>query len=103
MKPIAARVKRVVHEVQTYPEYFQKVKHGFKRFELRINDRDYQTNHFLKQREWNPNTGNYTGDQVIHRIGYILHGDGQFGLPEGYVIMQLEDDAFGPLNAEIKK
>ena len=102
MKPITLTVKPIVHEVKSHPEYFQKVKHGFKSFEIRKNDRDYQSNHFLKQREWNPETKKYTGDSVTHRIGYILEG-GKFGLEKGYIIMQLENDPFGPLKAKIKR
>ncbi len=100
MNNITDEIKVKVHEVKTWPKFFQLVKYGFKGFELRKNDRDYKQGDYLCQREWDPKTEVYTGDRVTHRIGFVLEG---FGLKDGYVAMQLEEDRLTELHTITKK
>lgn len=76
------------HELKTWPEYFEAVKDGSKRFEARKNDRDYQSGDAVRLREYDPEKQEYTGRDMFRRIGYVLHGGG-FGLEEGYVVFSL--------------
>lgn len=83
------------HIVKTWPPYFQAVKRGEKRFEIRRDDRGYQKGDLLEQREYDPKRGvterpRYTGEYVTHRIAYVLTG-GQFGLEPGFVALSLEE------------
>lgn len=100
MKPIALTVKPVVHDLKCWPDYFAQVKYGIKTFEVRKNDRGFQVNHFLRLKEWDPNTQKYTGHELIKRISFILRG-GKFGIDKDHVVMQLKDNPFGPLDAEM--
>lgn len=79
----------VTHEVKCWREPFAALKSGAKPWELRLNDRDYRTGDTLRQFEWNEAENCYTGDEVSHRIGWLLKGP-SFGLPDGYVVMTLE-------------
>ena len=78
-----------VHELKILPEYFWAVKSGEKNFELRKNDRNYQKHDILILKEWSPESG-YSGEEVERSIGYIYHGDGSYGLEEGYCILGLK-------------
>jgi hypothetical protein len=83
-----------LHELKTWPEYFQAVARGDKTFEVRKNDRDFRVNDELLLREYKQVTGEpdktgYTG-RILHRyVSYVLHG-GNFGIEEGYVILGLQ-------------
>ena len=77
-----------MHELKISPEYFRVVANEFKKFELCQNDRDFQVGDLLHLREYNPLMGTYSGQEVLARVDYILHG-GEFGLAEGFVCMSI--------------
>lgn len=77
----------VEHELKTHPAPFTEVWNGRKRFEFRLNDRDYRVGDRLKLREWEEEDG-YTGRVWYGRVTYALYGP-DFGVPEGYVVMSL--------------
>lgn len=77
------------HELKCWPQYFQRVMAGTKRFEVRKNDRDFQVGDVLILREWDPKTATQTGNGYDARVTYIFHG-GQFGIDPGYVVMSIE-------------
>lgn len=74
------------HELKTWTQYFQDIKHNNKRFELRVNDREFEVKDILKLKEWDNTNERYTGDFITAKVDYILHG-GKFGLPENMCIM----------------
>ena len=103
MKKITSPARNTVHELKTWPEYFQAVKYGFKNFEIRENDRDYKMGDILELREWEPKTGQYSGDKLIKRVNYIMHGPG-FGLKKGFGVMGITNDPYALVNQiEVKK
>lgn len=102
MKKIADSIRNTVHELKTWPEFFQAIKHGFKNFEIRENDRNYQLGDILELQEWNPKTEQYTGEKLIKRVNYIMRGPG-FGLAKGFVIMSITDDPFALINQTERK
>lgn len=73
------------HELKIFTRWFDDVKSGKKRFELRKADRDYEVGDFLCLREFE--NGKYTGREVTVMITYILKGTGEYGLAEGYWIL----------------
>lgn len=93
-------LKDKVHELKTWTSYFLQVKYGFKTFEVRKNDRDFQVGDYVKLKEWDNETETYTGRFLHRQIDYILHG-GQFGIEKGYVVMQLKE-GIGPINIVCK-
>lgn len=68
-----------VHELKIWPEYFQPVLEGRKRFEKRKADRDYKVGDTLRLKEWDPEMTTYTGRVVDVVVTYIL--DGPFSEP----------------------
>jgi len=55
-----------------WPEYFNDVASGKKRFELRVADFDIKEGDILVLEEWNPETKQYTGRSIEKKVGYVL-------------------------------
>lgn len=81
-------VPQRIHELKTWPVFFQAMVEGLKPFEARLNDRAYQTGDLLLLREWNPDTLAYTGRESKKVVTYILSG---WGVQAGHVVMGLRD------------
>jgi len=100
-----------VHELKTWPKYFEPVCSGLKRFELRRNDRNYQVGDQLLLKEWKPTItyddgkggqtvcSHYTGREALVEVDYIMKSqDADFvalgyenksPIAEEYVIMSI--------------
>jgi len=57
---------------KTWPEYFELVKSGKKKFDLRVANFDIEEGDKLILEEWNPKTKSYTGRKITKKVGYIL-------------------------------
>lgn len=77
-------MSNTVHK-KILPEYFDLVKKGIKKFELRKDEDDIQVNDFLVLDEWNGKE--YTGRYVAEQVVYVLRNAPQYGLMEGYCII----------------
>ena len=55
-----------------WPKYFQLVKSGKKKFELRLADFDIKEGDTLILEEWDPKTKQYTGRTIEKKVDYIL-------------------------------
>ncbi len=76
-----------VHDLKTWPEPFEAMKAGLKRFEYRKNDRDFKEGDFLRLIYYNPMTGQFTNTKtILVEVTYILKGP-EYNIPEGYCIM----------------
>lgn len=71
-----------VHKLKTWPVYFEAVKAGIKRFEIRNNDREFRAGDWVVLQEWDPDGEEYTGREIDTRIIYVT----EFGQPEGQVV-----------------
>lgn len=80
--------KMKTHELKILPEYYEEVALYRKTFEIRRNDRDYQVGDKLILKEYYK--GKYTGREVTRYVSYIYHGDGTYGLPEGFCVMSIK-------------
>lgn len=77
------------HVLKTWPAYFQAIADGAKTFEIRRNDRDYQTGDLLRLVEWDPDTGAATGRELARTVGFVAAGQ-IFDLAlDGHVVMSL--------------
>ncbi len=81
-----------------WPEYFDAVASGRKKFELRLDDFKIDEGDILVLEEWDPAREAYTGRSIEKRAGYIGHfrTDGLFWPEElirekGIMIISLDE------------
>lgn len=89
-----------VHELKCWPEYFAAVRGGWKRCEIRLNDRDFHVGDTLVLCEWVPDTthapagrtlvGRYTGQRCTTEVTHIVHGSALFGIVPSFVVMSVK-------------
>ena len=71
------------------PEYFQLIVDNLKSFEIHKDEDNFQAGDLLRLREWDDKTQTYTGRGVTVEITYVLRNASQYGLSEGYCILNL--------------
>ncbi|MFC1638910.1 DUF3850 domain-containing protein [Patescibacteria group bacterium] len=54
-----------------WPEYFEAVAAGKKKYELRLNDFEVEEGDTLLLEEWDPQTKDYTGRKVERAVTYV--------------------------------
>jgi len=88
-----------IHELKTDPSVFQQTWEGRKTFEIRKNDRDYQSGDVLILRETHFSGEAmraegaklmYTERSVVQAVTGILHGP-IYGLSEGWCVMSVSN------------
>ncbi len=80
-----------MHGLKTWPDFFEAIVDGRKTFELRVNDRGFQTGDQLHLREWDPRklANSYTGRTFLVEVTYILPVAKE-GYREPWVIMAIK-------------
>lgn len=73
------------HELKVWPEYFEPVAEGWKRFEIQKDDRGFKVGDAVVLREWSPESG-YSGQHLDIVIRYVMRDAPEFGLAPGYCI-----------------
>jgi hypothetical protein len=82
------------HELKTWPSFFEAVRTGSKRFEIRKNDRDFAPGDRLFLREYDPGKAaviddwKYTGRTLVCEVGFVCYG-GIFGIAPDHCVMSL--------------
>ena len=84
-----------IHELKTWPEFFEPILRGEKSFEIRIDDRGFMVGDRLLLLEWLPHTKKYTGRELLVGVKYIVQGF--VGLTDGWVAMSISRLAATPL------
>lgn len=81
-----------IHELKISPKYFDDVKSGNKRFEIRKDDRDYKVGDLITLKEYE--NGQYTGREIKNiPIRYILRNvTFEYGLMDGFCILGLQEE-----------
>lgn len=59
-------------EKKIWPEYFEAVASGKKKFELRLNDFAIAEGDTLLLKEWDPTKKDYTGRTISKKVTYVL-------------------------------
>jgi len=92
---------KTIHELKIWPEYFEQVRNGRMKFQLRRNNRDFKVGDELLLKEWIPGPSvdkqrGYTGRENLVRVDYIMEAEdiafgSPFGSPvqAGFVIMSV--------------
>jgi len=61
----------VVINKKIWPEYFEAIVSGRKKFELRLDDFEVKEGDTLLLLEWDPKTKEYTGRKVEKKVTYV--------------------------------
>ena len=61
-----------IKKKKIWPKYFELVKEGKKKFELRMADFDVEEGDTLILEEWDPKTKEYTGRKIEKKVSYVL-------------------------------
>ena len=80
------------HHLKTHPNYFERTLNESKFWEIRLNDRDFQTGDEVLLQEYDPIEKQYTGKNIRGIIQYVLHDFK--GLKKGYVIFSFKINDF---------
>lgn len=76
-----------IHEVKITRRYYKDVSSGKKTFEIRKDDRHYETGDLLALQKYDYNKDKYTGNIIVCEITYIHCG---YGMQEGYVVLGID-------------
>lgn len=76
-----------VHELKIGSEFFEAVKDGRKKFEIRKNDRNYQEGDILILKEYDPITQSFSGEIIKVEITYMT----DYAQQDGYVVLGIEE------------
>lgn len=72
-----------MHELKTWPNYFEHMLSGAMPFNVRNDmDRNFQRGEYAHFREWNPDKQEYTGRDIIGEVTFVF---ATFGLSQGHV------------------
>lgn len=73
-----------------WPEFFELVKSGRKRFELRLADFDIKEGDIFILEEWDPETREYTGKKIEKKVNNVF----KFSLDDFKQKKKLEEKGF---------
>jgi ASC-1-like (ASCH) protein len=79
----------MIHDLKCSKPYFEAVATGIKRFELRLNDRNYKVGDLLRLKEYCSFCQDYTGRSVIVSVLYILNLSEFQGNTDNMIIMSI--------------
>lgn len=81
-----------IHELKIRKEYFDDIKLGKKKFEIRRNDREYKVGDCLALNEVieKDNILEYTDNSLLVKIIYIFRDEEEIYLDRDYVILGIE-------------
>ncbi|MFS7388562.1 ASCH/PUA domain-containing protein [Carnobacterium maltaromaticum] len=76
-----------VHELKIGSEFYEAVKDGRKKFEIRKNDRNYQEGDILILKEYDPLTQLFSGEIIKVEITYMTDWEQK----NEYVVLGIEE------------
>ncbi len=74
-----------IHDLKSWPAFFEHVRAGTKTFELRRDDRGFDVGDKLLIREWDPVLEKYTGRKEERFVSYITEFPD--ALRDGFICM----------------
>lgn len=79
----------MIHQLKSWPEFFQAIVERRKRHELRrSDDRNFSVGDILCLQEYDNERQRYTGREIDVRVTYITSSDYPCALSEGAMIQQ---------------
>lgn len=81
-----------IHELKTWPCYFEAIWYGVKPFEIRYNDRDYKPGDMLILKEYDITKNSFSGREITVSVTYCMDDiDGEDFVKEGFVVMGIRE------------
>lgn len=77
----------MIHALKIYPKYFDEVRKGNERFELRKNDRDFHVGDCLALNEWDGER--YTGRSILVKVDYMMSPNDVMTCQGDYALMSI--------------
>jgi ASC-1-like (ASCH) protein len=77
-----------LHELRTWPHFFEAVWDGRKTAELRRDDRGFAVGDIILLQEYEPTSGDYSGREILARVTHIVDS-ATFGLQDGHVMLSM--------------
>ena len=96
---VVPRTDEVIHDLKIWPRQFEAVVGGQKTHEVRKNDRCFIAGDLINLREYNPDTGIYTGSTCLVLITYVTPA-GSFGLPDDLCVLSIKIEKWAMPNAD---
>lgn len=84
----------MIHELKIWPESYNLIVSGLKKFELRKDDRDptFAIGDLLRLVEWDPLTKTYTGKELRVIVTYVMRPTLAFpGIAQGWCVLSISD------------
>jgi hypothetical protein len=78
-----------LHVLKTDPGPFEAILEGKKRFEFRLDDRDFWLGDSLKLVEFDGTSGRLTGRFCFVNVLYIVKG--RYGVPDSHCVMSISE------------
>ncbi len=78
----------MMHDLKTWPIFFEAICSGKKTFEVRKNDRNFQEGDILHLKEFDPEKQAYSGTSKLKKVTYVMRG-GNFGIDPEYCVLGL--------------
>lgn len=97
----------MTHHKKTWPDYFQMLKDGKKKFDVRLADLEVQEGDNIIFDEWDPALKDFTGRKLDMNVTFVLKTK---DLPywsdrdvnkHGFIVMQVEQNDFKTKNVEV--
>lgn len=84
----------MIHELKSWPNFFEEIAAGRKVHELRINDRNYKVGDILCLKEYDDKSKVYSGKKINVEVTYITSEDNpcvfmKDALKPGYCILSI--------------
>ena len=76
------------HEIEINIEFWETLKAGIKKAEIRRNDRDYKIGDTLEIYPCDDSGERIGGNFVVRTITHIVHG-GRYGIETGYCLLSM--------------
>ena len=76
------------HVLKIDPEWYNRVREGAKRAEVRKHDRDFQTGDLLTLLEWNSDHKKATGRLLYAKVTHVLAAVD--GIDPGYCVLSVQ-------------
>jgi len=82
----------MMHDLKIWPEHFQEIINGNKRFEIRsVEDRSFDDGDILRLAEWLPDEARYTRRLIIVEVTLVHAG---MGMQKGFVCLAIKVHAW---------